>query len=174
MKLVLKDLNWKMYLIYLDDIIMYGAGFYTVLDRLKMGWTRITEANLKLKPSPFPGTYTCSQSLRSRHGSSQDGSCGELANPNQCEGCTCLLGGGGGIRLIVDFQPLMVISLTASCIRWCMRGYFNVDLSCLGRTIYPNNVWCQATDSILPQVSRKESLRPFILTLSRPVGCLTH
>ncbi len=46
---------------------------------------------------------------------------------------------GGGIRLIVGFQPLMVISPTASWIRWCMQVYawwFNVDLSCLGRTIY--------------------------------------
>ncbi len=33
---------------------------------------------------------------------------------------------------------------------------------------------CQTTDSIPPQVSRKESFRPFILTRSRPVGCLTH
>ncbi len=30
-------------------------------------------------------------------------------------------GGGGGIRLIVSFQPLMVISPTASWIRWCMQ-----------------------------------------------------
>ncbi len=47
--------------------------------------------------------------------------------------------GGGGIRLIVGFQPLMVISQTASWIRWCMQvnaWWFNVDLSCLGRTIY--------------------------------------
>ncbi len=28
----------------------------------------------------------------------------------------------------------------------------------------PNNFGCQATDSIPPQVNRKESLRPFILT----------
>ncbi len=27
----------------------------------------------------------------------------------------------GGIRLIVGFQPLMVISPTASWIRWCMQ-----------------------------------------------------
>ncbi len=32
-------------------------------------------------------------------------------------------GGGGGIRLIVGFQPLMVISPTASWIRWCMQVY---------------------------------------------------
>ncbi len=36
MELVLKDLNWKVCLIYLDDIIVYGAGFYPALDRLKM------------------------------------------------------------------------------------------------------------------------------------------
>ncbi len=36
MELVLKDLNWKMCLIYLDNIIVYGTGFYPALDRLKM------------------------------------------------------------------------------------------------------------------------------------------
>ncbi len=55
--------------------------------------------------------------------------------------CTVLVvgqWGGGWIRLTVGFQPLMVISPTASWIRWCMQVYawwFNVDLSCLGRTI---------------------------------------
>ncbi len=41
----------------------------------------------------------------------------------------------------------------------------------------PDIFACQATDSIPPQVSRKESLRPFtrfILTSSWPVGGLTH
>ena len=47
--------------------------------------------------------------------------------------------GGGWIRLIVGFQPRMVIAPTANGIRWCMQMYawwFNVDLSCLGRTMY--------------------------------------
>ncbi len=51
MELVLKDLNWKICLIYLDDIIVYGAGFYPALDRLKTVWRRIREASLKLKPT---------------------------------------------------------------------------------------------------------------------------
>ncbi len=51
MELVLKDLNWKICLIYLDDIIVYGAGFYPALDRLKIVWKRIREANLKLNPT---------------------------------------------------------------------------------------------------------------------------
>ncbi len=51
MELVLKDLNWKVCLIYLDDIIVYGAGFNPALDRLKMVWRYIREANLKLKPT---------------------------------------------------------------------------------------------------------------------------
>ncbi len=51
MELMLKDLNWKICLIYLDNIIVYGAGFYPVLDRLKTVWRRIREANLKLKPT---------------------------------------------------------------------------------------------------------------------------
>ncbi len=69
---------------------------------------------------------------------------------------------GGWIRLIVGFQPLMVISPTASWIRWCMQVYACELLwTCLVR--------CQATDSISPQVSRNESLRPYnILTPSRP------
>ncbi len=47
--------------------------------------------------------------------------------------------GGGGVRFIIGFQPLMVLSPTASWIWWCMQVYAfwsNVDLSCLGRTIY--------------------------------------
>ncbi len=51
MELVLKDLNWKICLIYLDDIIVYGAGFYLALGRLKTVWKRIRKANLKLKPT---------------------------------------------------------------------------------------------------------------------------
>ena len=51
MELILKDLNWKVCLIYLDDIIVYGDGFYSVLNRLKMVWRRIQETNLKLKPT---------------------------------------------------------------------------------------------------------------------------
>ncbi len=51
MELILKDMNWKVCLIYLDDIIVYAAGFYPALDRLKMVWRRIWEANLKLKPT---------------------------------------------------------------------------------------------------------------------------
>ncbi len=38
----------------------------------------------------------------------------------------------------------MVISPTASWIRWCMQVYawwFNLDLSCLGRTIYDRQFW---------------------------------
>ena len=41
MELTLNDLNWKVCLIYLDDIIVYGAGFYSTLDHLKMVCQRI-------------------------------------------------------------------------------------------------------------------------------------
>ncbi len=51
MELVLSGLNWKMCLIYLEDVIVYGGNFYDLLDRLKTVWQRIREANLKLKPS---------------------------------------------------------------------------------------------------------------------------
>ncbi len=39
MELVLKALNWKVCLIYLDDVIVYRASFYPALDCLKMAWT---------------------------------------------------------------------------------------------------------------------------------------
>ncbi len=51
MELVLSGLNWKICLIYLDDVIVYDGNFYDALDRLKIGWQRIREENLKLKPS---------------------------------------------------------------------------------------------------------------------------
>ncbi len=66
MELVLSGLNWKICLIYLDDVIVYGGNFYDALDRLKIVWQRIREANLKLKPCkcclmcnrvPFLGHY---------------------------------------------------------------------------------------------------------------------
>ncbi len=88
-----------------------------------------------------------------------------------------LLEGGGGVRLIVSFQPLMVISPTASCIRWCMQVYAcELIWTCLvwaERSML--NSFCVPSHRFNePQVSRMESLRPFILTPSRLVGCLTH
>ncbi len=47
---VLKDLIWNVCLIYLHNIIVYGTGFYSALDQLKMVWRCIREVNLKLKP----------------------------------------------------------------------------------------------------------------------------
>ncbi len=49
---------------------------------------------------------------------------------------------GGGVNQAysrLSTTAFMVISLTASWIRWCMQVFewwFNVDLSCLGRRIY--------------------------------------
>ena len=55
-ELVLSGLSWKICLIYLDDVIVYGGNFYGALDRLKTAWQRIREANLKLKP---PSVVSC-------------------------------------------------------------------------------------------------------------------
>ncbi len=51
MEVVLSGLNWKICLIYLDNVIVYGGNFYNSLDRLKTVWQWIREASLKLKPS---------------------------------------------------------------------------------------------------------------------------
>ena len=91
--------------------------------------------------------------------------------------CDVILVGYGGIRLIVGFQPHMVISPTASWIRWCMQVYAcELIWTCLvwGKRSTPDIFRCQATDSISPQVSRNESLRLLILTPSRPVGKHIH
>ncbi len=72
MELVLSGLYWKICLIYLDDVIVYGGNFYDSLDRLKIVWQRIREANLKLKPSkcclmrdrvPFLGHYVSGEGV---------------------------------------------------------------------------------------------------------------
>ena len=51
MQLVLSGLNWKICLIYLDEVIVYSGHFCDALDRLKTVWQCIREAKLKLKPS---------------------------------------------------------------------------------------------------------------------------
>ncbi len=38
MELIVTDLNWKICLIYMDDVIIYGGNFYKALDRLKQVW----------------------------------------------------------------------------------------------------------------------------------------
>ncbi len=43
MELVLSELNWKIYLIYLNDVIVYGGNFYDALDRLKTLWQCIKD-----------------------------------------------------------------------------------------------------------------------------------
>ncbi len=66
MELILTGLNWKICLIYLDDVIVYGGNCYEALDMQKQVWQHIREAHLKLKPSkcclmrdrvPFLGHY---------------------------------------------------------------------------------------------------------------------
>ncbi len=44
-------LRWKIYLIYINNVIVYRGNFYDALDWLKEVWQRIRVANLKLKPS---------------------------------------------------------------------------------------------------------------------------
>ncbi len=72
-ELVLAGLNWKICLIYLGDVIVYGGNFYDALDRLKQAWQCVRETNLKLKPSkcclmrdrlPFVGHYVRGKELK--------------------------------------------------------------------------------------------------------------
>ena len=49
MQLVVIFFDLKISLIYLDDVIVYGGNCYGTLDRLKLVWQCIREAQLKLK-----------------------------------------------------------------------------------------------------------------------------
>ncbi|KAK3105091.1 hypothetical protein FSP39_017124 [Pinctada imbricata] len=51
MENVLRGLQWEKCLVYMDDIIVPGASFEEEIERLEMVLTRLSEANLKLKPS---------------------------------------------------------------------------------------------------------------------------
>lgn len=44
------ELQWKIALVYLDDIIIFGSTFEEELDRLREVLTRLRKANLKLSP----------------------------------------------------------------------------------------------------------------------------
>lgn len=48
---VLRGLQWEECLLYMDDIIVPGSTFAEALQRLENIFERLTDANLKLKPS---------------------------------------------------------------------------------------------------------------------------
>jgi hypothetical protein len=51
MDLVLAGLTWEIYLVYIDDIIVFAATFEVRLRRIEMVLQRLRSADLKLKPS---------------------------------------------------------------------------------------------------------------------------
>ena len=51
MECVLQGLNWKICLVYLDDVIIFSPTFEMHLQHLELVLQRFREANIKLKPS---------------------------------------------------------------------------------------------------------------------------
>ena len=51
MECVLKGLQWKMVLIYLDDVIVASSNLHELIVHLEEVLQRFRESNLKLKPS---------------------------------------------------------------------------------------------------------------------------
>ena len=51
MESVLRSLNWKICLIYIDDIIIFSKSFEEHLAHMDLVFTRLREANIKLKVS---------------------------------------------------------------------------------------------------------------------------
>lgn len=51
MERVLSGLQWEMLMLYLDDVIVYAGTVQEEVDRLRVVFQRLREANLKLKPS---------------------------------------------------------------------------------------------------------------------------
>ena len=50
MSLVLRDLNWKCVLVYVDDILVFSCTFEEHLNNLSQVFDRLRNANLKLHP----------------------------------------------------------------------------------------------------------------------------
>ena len=51
METILKGLQWKICVLYLDDVVCYGSSFQETLANLETIFKRLRDANLKLKPS---------------------------------------------------------------------------------------------------------------------------
>ena len=51
MDFLLAGLNWKMCLVYMDDICIFASSFETHIERLNEVFEQLKRANLKLKPS---------------------------------------------------------------------------------------------------------------------------
>ena len=51
MSKVFKNLNWKMVLVYIDDILVFSKNFQEHLDHLQLVFQKLREAGLTLKPS---------------------------------------------------------------------------------------------------------------------------
>ena len=51
MEQVLRDLQWEICLIYIDDILVYARTYEELLNRTQQIFDRLREAQLKLKPS---------------------------------------------------------------------------------------------------------------------------
>jgi len=60
MDVVLCGLSYMTFLVYLDDIIIFGRSFDEQLARLREVFSRIGWANLKLKRSKCSNLQTCS------------------------------------------------------------------------------------------------------------------
>ena len=63
MEQVLKGLQWKSLLLYLDDIIVYSTDFDSHLVRLRMVLERFKAATLKLKPSKCESYFSVRSSF---------------------------------------------------------------------------------------------------------------
>ena len=58
MECVLQGLNWKICLVYLDDVIIFSPSFDSHLEHLPLVFQRFREANIKLKPSKCRFAHT--------------------------------------------------------------------------------------------------------------------
>ena len=75
MEQVMHVLQWKVYLVHIDDVIVFGSSFDESIERLSMVLSRIREAGLKLKPqkcSLFKSQVNFLGHLVSREGVKRD------------------------------------------------------------------------------------------------------
>ena len=99
MESVLRGLNWKICLIYIDDIIIFSKSFEEHLAHIDLVFTRLRAANIKLKASKCHFAYPQVTYLRhivSRHGIQPDpdkvSHCTRVSYSQESQRCTQFLG----------------------------------------------------------------------------------
>ena len=130
MERVLMGLQWKVALLYLDDVIVFSTTVEQQLERLKLIFDRIRKANLQLKPKKchlfreevsFLGHKVSAEGITTEHDKVQ--AVQEWPTPKSVKGARSFLGLTGYYRrFIKDYAqvagPLIALTQKGACFQW--------------------------------------------------------